>query len=134
MVIRWTSVRRSFSLGISFPVPRLFVCAVLAQPLFGMIYPHPIHSCGGSFSSAHNYRRPRFRDVASTIVRHATPPPHRSAEYVLRDPIRMTVPPNALASISIRGTVWLSSRWNFRAPFIIVAALVAIIGGFAWFL
>ncbi|KAI6122492.1 major facilitator superfamily domain-containing protein [Pisolithus croceorrhizus] len=40
----------------------------------------------------------------------------------------MTVPPNALASISIRGTVWLSSRWNFRAPFIIVAALVAIIG------
>ncbi|KAI6114034.1 major facilitator superfamily domain-containing protein [Pisolithus sp. B1] len=43
-------------------------------------------------------------------------------------PIRMMVPPNALASFSIRGTVWLSSRWNFRAPFIIVAARVAIIG------
>lgn len=40
----------------------------------------------------------------------------------------MTVPPNALASISIWGTVWLSSRWNLRAPFIIGAALVAIIG------
>ncbi|KAH7913398.1 major facilitator superfamily domain-containing protein [Hygrophoropsis aurantiaca] len=40
----------------------------------------------------------------------------------------MTVPPNALAALSIWLTVWLSSRFNLRAPFIIVAAVVAIIG------
>ncbi|KAF7298948.1 hypothetical protein MIND_00842900 [Mycena indigotica] len=40
----------------------------------------------------------------------------------------MTVPPNALASLSIWATVWASSRVNLRAPFIIGAALVAIIG------
>ncbi|KAJ7459877.1 major facilitator superfamily domain-containing protein [Mycena latifolia] len=42
----------------------------------------------------------------------------------------MTVPPNALASLSIWVTVWLSSRYNARAPFIIGAAFVAIIGKF----
>ncbi|KAK0201901.1 major facilitator superfamily domain-containing protein [Desarmillaria ectypa] len=40
----------------------------------------------------------------------------------------MTVPPNALASISIWITTWLSSRYNLRAPFIIASAMVAIIG------
>ncbi|KIJ64455.1 hypothetical protein HYDPIDRAFT_90046 [Hydnomerulius pinastri MD-312] len=40
----------------------------------------------------------------------------------------MTVPPNTLASLSIWGTVWLSSRWNARAPFIIASAVVAIVG------
>ncbi|KAF9220957.1 MFS general substrate transporter [Gyrodon lividus] len=40
----------------------------------------------------------------------------------------MTVPPNIVASLSIWGTIWLSSRWNMRAPFIIAAAVVAIIG------
>ncbi|KAK0439771.1 major facilitator superfamily domain-containing protein [Armillaria borealis] len=40
----------------------------------------------------------------------------------------MTVPPNALASISIWLTVWLSSKYNLRAPFIIASAIVAIIG------
>ncbi|KAJ6613320.1 MFS general substrate transporter [Mycena sp. CBHHK59/15] len=40
----------------------------------------------------------------------------------------MTVPPNTLATLSIWGTVWLSSRYNARAPFIIGAAFVAIIG------
>ncbi|KAJ7675802.1 major facilitator superfamily domain-containing protein [Mycena polygramma] len=40
----------------------------------------------------------------------------------------MTVPPNTLASLSIWFTVWLSSRWNLRAPFIIVSAFVAILG------
>ncbi|KAJ7935667.1 major facilitator superfamily domain-containing protein [Mycena leptocephala] len=40
----------------------------------------------------------------------------------------MTVPPNTLASLSIWSTVWLSSRYNARAPFIIGAAFVAIIG------
>ncbi|KAJ7604012.1 major facilitator superfamily domain-containing protein [Roridomyces roridus] len=40
----------------------------------------------------------------------------------------MTVPPNALAALSIWCTVWLSSRYNYRAPFIIGAAFVAIIG------
>ncbi|PBK97684.1 MFS general substrate transporter [Armillaria gallica] len=39
----------------------------------------------------------------------------------------MTVPPNALASISIWLTVWLSSKYNLRAPFIIASAIVAII-------
>ena len=41
----------------------------------------------------------------------------------------MTVPPNSLAAISIWTTVWISSRVNRRAPFIIAAAFVAIIGG-----
>ncbi|SJL07512.1 uncharacterized protein ARMOST_10862 [Armillaria ostoyae] len=41
----------------------------------------------------------------------------------------MTVPPNALASISIWLTVWLSSKCNLRAPFIIASAIVAIIAG-----
>ncbi|KAF8904218.1 major facilitator superfamily domain-containing protein [Mucidula mucida] len=40
----------------------------------------------------------------------------------------MTVPPNALASISIWLTVWASSKYNRRAPFIIASAVVAIIG------
>ncbi|KAK0487455.1 major facilitator superfamily domain-containing protein [Armillaria novae-zelandiae] len=38
------------------------------------------------------------------------------------------VSPNALASISIWLTVWLSSKYNLRAPFIIASAIVAIIG------
>lgn len=40
----------------------------------------------------------------------------------------MTVPPNALAAFSIWGTVYLSSKYKLRAPFIIGAAVVAIIG------
>ncbi|KIK01867.1 hypothetical protein K443DRAFT_132091 [Laccaria amethystina LaAM-08-1] len=40
----------------------------------------------------------------------------------------MTVPPNTLAAISIWTTVWLSSRFDKRAPFIIGSAGVAIIG------
>ncbi|KAF8798941.1 MFS general substrate transporter [Phlegmacium glaucopus] len=40
----------------------------------------------------------------------------------------LTVPPNTLAAISIWTTVWLSSKVNRRAPFIIGAAGVAIIG------
>ncbi|KAJ7288331.1 major facilitator superfamily domain-containing protein [Mycena rebaudengoi] len=40
----------------------------------------------------------------------------------------MTVPPNTLASLSIWFTVWLSSRYNVRAPFIVGAAAIAIIG------
>jgi MFS family permease len=40
----------------------------------------------------------------------------------------MTVPPNSLAAISIWTTVWLSSKFNKRAPLIIGAAGVAIIG------
>ncbi|KAF7314330.1 MFS general substrate transporter [Mycena kentingensis (nom. inval.)] len=40
----------------------------------------------------------------------------------------MTVPPNALASITIWTTVWISSRLNLRAPFIIGSAFVAILG------
>ncbi|KAJ7069706.1 major facilitator superfamily domain-containing protein [Mycena amicta] len=40
----------------------------------------------------------------------------------------LTVPPYALASLSIWFTVWLSARLNLRAPFIIGSAFVAIIG------
>ncbi|KIM43201.1 hypothetical protein M413DRAFT_398146 [Hebeloma cylindrosporum] len=40
----------------------------------------------------------------------------------------MTVPPNSVAAISIWITVWVSSRINLRAPFIIGAAGVAIVG------
>ncbi|KAJ6508815.1 major facilitator superfamily domain-containing protein [Mycena sanguinolenta] len=40
----------------------------------------------------------------------------------------LTVPPNTLAALSIWFTVWVSSRYNFRAPFIIGAAFIAIIG------
>ncbi|KAH0831938.1 major facilitator superfamily domain-containing protein [Lanmaoa asiatica] len=40
----------------------------------------------------------------------------------------LTVPPNTVASFSVWGTVWLSSRLNVRAPFIIIAGVVAIIG------
>ncbi|KAG1742389.1 major facilitator superfamily domain-containing protein [Suillus paluster] len=40
----------------------------------------------------------------------------------------MTVPPNVLASFSIWITVWFSSKCNVRAPFIIGAAIVSIIG------
>jgi len=41
---------------------------------------------------------------------------------------RLTVPPNSLASISLWGTIWLSTKYNQRAIFIIAAASVAIIG------
>lgn len=40
----------------------------------------------------------------------------------------MTVPPNVLASFSIWTTVYFSSKYNVRAPFIIGAAIVSIIG------
>ncbi|KAF8123080.1 major facilitator superfamily domain-containing protein [Mycena galopus ATCC 62051] len=40
----------------------------------------------------------------------------------------LTVPPNALAAVSIWFTVWLSSRYDARAPFIIGSAFIAIIG------
>jgi hypothetical protein len=40
----------------------------------------------------------------------------------------MTVPPNTLAALSIWTTVWLSAKSQIRAPFIISAAVVAIIG------
>ena len=41
---------------------------------------------------------------------------------------RMTVPPNVVGTLSVWGTVWLSSRMNLRAPFIIASGVVAIIG------
>ncbi|KAG8214481.1 major facilitator superfamily domain-containing protein [Butyriboletus roseoflavus] len=40
----------------------------------------------------------------------------------------MTVPPNTVASLSVWGTVWLSSRLNMRAPFIIISGAIVIIG------
>ncbi|KAJ3507524.1 hypothetical protein NLJ89_g6257 [Agrocybe chaxingu] len=40
----------------------------------------------------------------------------------------MTVPPNSLAAATIWATVWLSSKVNRRAPFIIASAAVAILG------
>lgn len=40
----------------------------------------------------------------------------------------MTVTPNVVATFSIWTTVYFSSKWNIRAPFIIGAAIVAIIG------
>ncbi|KAL0961157.1 hypothetical protein HGRIS_006129 [Hohenbuehelia grisea] len=40
----------------------------------------------------------------------------------------MTVPPNTLAALSIWTAVWVSSRYNVRAPVIIGAAAIAIIG------
>ncbi|KAG2039597.1 MFS general substrate transporter [Suillus americanus] len=40
----------------------------------------------------------------------------------------MTAPPNVLASFSIWTTVYFSSKFNVRAPFIIGAAIVSIIG------
>ena len=42
--------------------------------------------------------------------------------------LRLTIPPNALASVSIWTTVWVSSKVNRRAPFIIGSAGVAILG------
>ncbi|KAG2136735.1 major facilitator superfamily domain-containing protein, partial [Suillus clintonianus] len=40
----------------------------------------------------------------------------------------MTVPPNVLTSVPIWTTVYFSSKYNVRAPFIIEAAIVSIIG------
>lgn len=40
----------------------------------------------------------------------------------------MSVPPNTLAALSIWGTVWLSTKYKMRAPFIIAAGAVAILG------
>ncbi|KAF9046565.1 major facilitator superfamily domain-containing protein [Panaeolus papilionaceus] len=40
----------------------------------------------------------------------------------------LTIPPNSLAAISIWSTVWLSAKYDRRAPFILGAAAVAIIG------
>lgn len=40
----------------------------------------------------------------------------------------MTVPPNTIAALSIWGTVWLSSKFKLKAPFIIGAGFVAILG------
>ncbi|KAF8645162.1 hypothetical protein AX16_007990 [Volvariella volvacea WC 439] len=40
----------------------------------------------------------------------------------------MTIPPNTLAAISIWTTVWISAKYNRRALFIILSAVVAIIG------
>lgn len=43
---------------------------------------------------------------------------------------RMTVPPNSLAALSIWTTVWMSAKYDRRAPFIIGAAAIAIMGMF----
>ncbi|PPQ85045.1 hypothetical protein CVT24_010230 [Panaeolus cyanescens] len=40
----------------------------------------------------------------------------------------LSIPPNSLAAVSIWTTVWISSKVNLRAPFIIGAAAVAIVG------
>lgn len=40
----------------------------------------------------------------------------------------MTIPPNAAACILLWLTVWLSSRINMKAPFIIGSAIIAVIG------
>ena len=72
---------------------------------------------------AHDYSRPRVRDMAGTVVR-VSPTPVCQANPMSR----MTVPPNVIATLSVWGTVWLSSRMNVRAPFIIAAGVVAIIG------
>ncbi|KAG5734030.1 hypothetical protein E4T56_gene5208 [Termitomyces sp. T112] len=40
----------------------------------------------------------------------------------------LTVPPYALATLAIGSTVWVSSNLNLRAPFIVGAAIIAIIG------
>ncbi|KAG6890647.1 hypothetical protein C0995_006623 [Termitomyces sp. Mi166 len=57
--------------------------------------------------------------------------------YVLRafkDPVVwayswLTVPPYALAFLAIGSTVWISSSLNLRAPFIVGAAVIAILAG-----
>ncbi|KNZ73050.1 hypothetical protein J132_01435, partial [Termitomyces sp. J132] len=41
---------------------------------------------------------------------------------------QLTVPPYALATLAIGSTVWVSSNLNLRAPFIVGAAIIAIIG------
>ncbi|KAI0304323.1 major facilitator superfamily domain-containing protein [Multifurca ochricompacta] len=48
--------------------------------------------------------------------------------FFLNDVLRMTVPPNALASIGIAFGAWLAARTGRRAPLIIGSAVVAIIG------
>jgi hypothetical protein len=81
-------------------------------------YPHGLPSF-----LADDYCGPWIFKLAGTIVGNKVI--HNFSTDIF---FRMTVPPNTLASLSIWSTVWLSSRYNARAPFIIGAAFVAIIG------
>lgn len=48
--------------------------------------------------------------------------------YVLIYELRMTVPPNTLAALSIWAAAYLAAKYRMRAPFIIAAGGIAIVG------
>lgn len=81
------------------------------------------------YLSANNHCGPWILKLAGTTVRRKITTIIPYALTILR----LTVPPNTLASLSIWFTVWVSSRYNARAPFIIGAAFVAIIGRFLYY-
>lgn len=45
-----------------------------------------------------------------------------------RSPVRMTIPPNALAAAAIWITAWLSTRYNIMTLFMLGSIGIAIIG------
>lgn len=128
VVLRPTSHQWSSCLGLCILVPRFLLRPIHPQPLHGK----PLMSWNFckivvSIVIANHHRWTWFRELASATVRFNSrsrnPRCFDSTYYY-----SMTVPPNALASISIWLTVWLSSKYNLRAPFIIASAIVAIIG------
>lgn len=78
-------------------------------------------------SLAYYHRRAWFPELASTAVGHEPSTRKQFTSHSIPFS-RLTVPPNTLAAISIWTTVWLSSKVNQRAPFIICAAGLAIVG------
>lgn len=77
------------------------------------------------WSLAHHHSRPWVSNMAGTVVRVAI-----MSGYLAGFTNRMTVPPYlyTVASLSVWGTVWLSTRRNSHALFIITCRAVTIIG------
>lgn len=76
---------------------------------------------------AYHHCRAGFHKLASAVVGHELQSKKWFISHSISFP-RLTIPPNVLAAISIWTTIWLSSKVNRRAPFIIGAAGIAIIG------
>lgn len=108
-----------YSLSL-FLVSSLFHC-----PLGLLVYPLTNQSHQPTIIAGLGFATWKAQLCVSLLLSYHKVVTHRSLNF------SMSVPPNALAALSIWGTVWLSSRYKIRAPFIIIAASVAILGEFS---
>lgn len=122
-----TSIHRSPCLGVCFAVPWFLLCALLSELIYGEWTLRITWFCSLTrrlLFQADDNRESRFWKLAGTAVSlylHLG----NHADY---KHFSMTIPPNAVACLSIWLIIWVSSRVDKRAPFILGSAVVAIIG------